>query len=116
MSSSISRLFSGHPLWSHRQLIGTLAWRDVLGRYRGSVGGLVWSLITPILMLAVYTAVFAGIFQARWGQDSDSGPMDYALQLFVGLIIHGLAAECLNGTPRLILSNVSYVKRVVFPL
>ncbi len=116
MRSFISRLLAPYSLWSHRQLIATLTWRDVLGRYRGSAGGLVWSLITPILMLAVYTTVFSGIFQARWGHDSNSGPMDYALQLFVGLIIHGLAAECLNSTPRQIINNVSYVKRVVFPL
>lgn len=103
-------------LWSHRQLIRTLTWRDVLGRYRGSAGGLIWSLLTPILMLAIYTAVFSGIFQARWGQDGTGGPTEYALQLFVGLIIHGLAAECLTGTPGLIVGNVSYVKRVVFPL
>lgn len=102
-------------LWQHRRLIITLTWREILGRYRGSAGGLVWSLVTPILMLSVYTAVFSGIFQARWSQDASS-PIDYALQLFVGLIVHGLAAECLNRSPALIVGNVSYVKRVVFPL
>lgn len=102
-------------LWQHRHLMRTMAWREILGRYRGSAGGLVWSLVTPILMLAVYTFVFSGIFQARWSQDATS-PLDYALQLFVGLIIHGLAAECLNRSPALIVGNVSYVKRVIFPL
>lgn len=66
-------------------------------------------------MLSVYTVVFSGIFQARWSQEASS-PLDYALQLFVGLIVHGLAAECLNRSPALIVNNVSYVKRVVFPL
>ena len=102
-------------LWKYRQLIRSLAWREILGRYRGSAGGMVWSLVTPVLMLAVYTAVFSGIFQARWSQEASS-PADYALQLFVGLLIHGLVAECLNRSPVLIVSNVSYVKRVVFPL
>lgn len=102
-------------LWKHRQLIRSLAWREILGRYRGSAGGMLWSLITPVLMLAVYTAVFSGIFQARWSQEA-STPADYALQLFVGLLLHGLAAECLNRSPALIVGNVSYVKRVVFPL
>ncbi|MCC2596138.1 ABC transporter permease [Pusillimonas sp. MFBS29] len=105
------------PLWQHRQLIATLAWRDVLGRYRGSAGGLVWSLVTPILMLAVYTIVFSGIFRARWSQGGGAAdPVDYALQLFVGLVIHALAAECLMRAPTLMITNVSYVKRVVFPL
>lgn len=101
-------------LWTHRPLVNQLAWRDVHSRYKGSAGGLLWALITPILLLSVYTAVFSGIFQARWGQDG--GPIEYALQLFVGLTIHGLAAECLNRSPALMLNNVSYVKRVVFPL
>ena len=101
-------------LWTHRALISQLAWRDIHSRYKGSAGGLLWALITPILLLSVYTAVFSGIFQARWGQEG--GPVEYALQLFVGLTVHGLAAECLNRSPSLMLSNASYVKRVVFPL
>ncbi|MBB6084096.1 ABC transporter permease [Castellaniella defragrans] len=113
LDSTLSTQFSA--LWRHRQLIARMAWRDILGRYRGSAGGLAWSLFTPILMLAVYTVVFSGIFKARWSADSTS-PLDYALQLFVGLIIHGLAAECLNRAPGLVVGNVSYVKRVLFPL
>lgn len=101
-------------LWQQRSLITRLTWRDILGRYKGSAGGLLWALITPILLLSVYTAVFSGIFQARWGQTG--GPVEYALQLFVGLTVHGLAAECLNRSPVLMINNVSYVKRVVFPL
>lgn len=101
-------------LWMHRALIQRLAWRDILVRYQGSAGGLLWALMTPILLLSVYTAVFSGIFQARWGQSG--GPVEYALQLFVGLTIHGVAAECLNRAPALMASNASYVKRVVFPL
>lgn len=108
-------MLSPFNLLRHRHLVKTLAWREIAGRYRGSAGGLLWSLVTPILMLSVYTAVFSGIFQARWSQETSS-PLDYALQLFAGLIVHGLAAECLNRSPALIVSNVSYVKRVVFPL
>lgn len=111
-SSASAATFS---LWRHRRLVGSLTRREILGRYRGSAGGLLWSLLTPILMLSVYTVVFSGIFQARWSAEA-STPLDYALQLFVGLIVHGLAAEVLNRSPGLMLSNVSYVKRVVFPL
>lgn len=114
-SPSINSPSGLRGLWNHRHLIRSLAWREILGRYRGSAGGLVWSLVTPVLMLAVYTFVFSGIFQARWSQEATS-PADYALQLFVGLLLHGLVAECLNRSPVLIVGNVSYVKRVVFPL
>lgn len=103
-----------HTLWQQRDLLKSLAWRDIAMRYKGSSIGLLWAIITPLLLLAIYTAVFSGIFQARWGQTG--GPLEYALQLFVGLTVHGLAAECLNRSPAVMLNNVSYVKRVVFPL
>lgn len=89
--------------------------RDVIGRYRGSVMGILWSLLNPILMLTVYTFVFSIVFQARWGEGSVS-KTEFAVILFVGMIIHALFAECVNRAPSLILSNVNYVKKVVFPL
>lgn len=102
-------------LWHNRQLIAQMTRREVIGRYRGSVMGLAWSFFNPILMLAVYTFVFSEIFKARWvGQDAGKG--QFAILLFVGMIMHGLFAECANRAPSLILSNSNYVKKVVFPL
>lgn len=77
--------------------------------------GLLWSFFNPILMLAVYTIVFSVIFQARWGEGTTS-KADFAIILFAGLIVHALFAECINRSPTLVLSNVNYVKKVVFPL
>ncbi|MDE0931664.1 MAG: ABC transporter permease [Halioglobus sp.] len=103
-------------LWCNRYLIAQMTRRDVVGRYKGSVLGLVWSFLTPILMLAVYTFVFSVVFKARWGTDGDDSKTQFALVLFVGMIVHGLFSEVLNRAPGLILSNVNYVKKVVFPL
>ena len=102
-------------LWRHRELLWQLTKRDVVGRYRGSVMGLMWSFFHPLLMLAVYTFVFSVVFQSRWGAGSDSKSL-FALIVFTGMIIHGLFAECVNRSPGLILNNVNYVKKVVFPL
>jgi len=102
--------------WRHRQLILQMARRDVIGRYRGSVLGLAWSLVTPLLMLAVYTFLFGVVFRSRWGTSAEEGRVGYALTLFVGLIVHGLFAECVNRAPGLVLQHASFVKRVVFPL
>ena len=44
--------------WRHRDLVLQLARREVLGRYRGSMLGIGWSFIHPLLMLGVYTFVF----------------------------------------------------------
>lgn len=101
--------------WRHRQLIAQMVKRGVLGRYRGSFFGLLWSFATPIMMLAVYTFVFSVVFQARWGAVAGSR-VDFALVLFAGLIVFNLFAECISAAPTLILSNANYVKKIVFPL
>lgn len=106
-------------LLAHRRLIVQLAVRDVLGRYRGSFLGLGWSLVTPLLLLAVYTFVFAVVFGARWGGPAQvpvGGHAGFAIVLFAGLVLFNLFAEGFNRAPGLILANVNYVKRVVFPL
>lgn len=105
-----------HSVLSNRFLIWQLAKREIVGRYRGSALGLAWSLIHPILMLVVYTFVFAVVFKARWGVDDSETRGDFALVLFAGLIINNLFAECINRAPMLIVQNVNYVKKVVFPL
>lgn len=102
--------------WRNRGLIWQMSRRDVIEIYRGSVLGLVWAFFLPLIMLAVYTFIFGVVFKARWGIDADIGKTNFAVILFCGLIVHGLFAECVNRAPGLILANVNYVKRVVFPL
>jgi lipopolysaccharide transport system permease protein len=102
--------------WRNRQLIWQMTKRDVVGRYRGSVMGLAWSFFNPILMLSVYTFVFSVVFKARWGGGIEESKTEFAIILFAGIIVHGLFAECVNRAPGLILNNVNYVKKVVFPL
>lgn len=101
--------------WRHRNLIGAMVKREVAGRYRGSVLGMLWSLFNPILMLVIYTFVFSVVFKARWSVGSES-KTEFALMLFAGLMIFNLFAECINRAPGLIIGNVNYVKKVVFPL
>ena len=115
------RDFSSNPLemilsmWRNRSLIRALAKREILGRYRGSALGLLWSFFNPLFMLAVYTFVFSEVFKARWSAGSES-KTEFALVLFAGLMVFNFFAECINRAPGLILSNVNYVKKVVFPL
>jgi lipopolysaccharide transport system permease protein len=101
--------------WRNRSLIYALSKREVMGRYQGSYFGILWSFINPLLMLFVYTFVFSVIFKARWSDRSDS-KVEFALILFVGLLIFNLFSECISRAPSLMLSNVNYVKKVVFPL
>lgn len=67
-------------------------------------------------MLVVYTFVFSVVFKARWGTAGEESKAGFAIILFVGTIVHGLFAECVARAPGHVLSNVNYVKKVVFPL
>lgn len=106
----------GKSLWRNRALIMQMTRREVVGRYKGSVMGMAWSFFNPVFMLTVYTFVFSFVFKARWGIGGDESRTQFAVVLFVGMIVHGLFAEVLNRSPGLVLSNVNYVKKVVFPL
>nr|WP_155418748.1 ABC transporter permease [Pseudomonas fluorescens] len=100
----------------NRQLIMQLTKREISSRYRGSVMGVAWSFINPLLLLAIYTFVFSTVFNARWGGATAGSKADFALILFTGLIIHAFCAECINSAPKLITNNVNFVKKVVFPI
>jgi lipopolysaccharide transport system permease protein len=103
-------------LSAKRSLIWQLTKRDVVGRYRGSVLGLLWSFFNPLLMLAVYTFVFGYVFKARWGVSGSGSKAEFAVTLFAGMIVFQIFAECINKAPLLIVSNANFVKKVVFPL
>ncbi|MDD1633271.1 MAG: ABC transporter permease [Methylococcaceae bacterium] len=90
--------------------------RDVIGRYKGSVLGLLWSFVNPIFLLTIYTLVFSVVFKARWGSGEPESRTQFAVLLFVGMIVHSLFSETLVRAPRIILANVNYVKKIVFPL
>lgn len=116
------RRFNSSPLeltkslTRNQALLVSLIKRDVVGRYRGSVMGLLWSFLNPLFMLSVYTLVFGQIFKTRWPGAQTESQGEFALTLFAGLIVFNFFAECVNRAPTLIWSNVNYVKKVVFPL
>lgn len=103
-------------LFVHRRLIIELTKREVLGRYKGSIMGLTWSFFNPVFMLAIYTFVFSVVFKARWGIGGDESKAQFAIILFVGMLVHGIFSEVLGKAPGLIVSNANFVKKVVFPL
>ena len=100
----------------NRELWWRLSEREVIGRYRGSILGWGWSLLTPLMMLGVYTFVFSTVFKARWGDLEQAGSLGFAINLFAGLITYNIFAECATEAPTLILNNTNYVTKVIFPL
>lgn len=100
----------------HFALIAQIARRDIIGRYRGSFVGLLWSFFNPLLMLMIYTFVFGVIFKSRWSEQPGVGHFEFATILFAGLNINSMFSECANRAPTLIVENTNFVKKVVFPL
>ena len=105
------------PLWqlpSRAELILSFAKRELLGRYKGSALGIAWAVLTPVVMIAIFTFIFAGIFGARFGVNHSH--WDYALYLFCGLLPWSMFQESVQQSANTIVVNSNLVKRVVFPL
>lgn len=99
----------------YRGLLGHLVYREVHGRVTGSMLGMGWLVLQPLLLLAMYTLVFGVFMKSRWGAQGDDIAY-FALALFPGLLVFNIFAECVNRAPTLVLQNPNYVKKVVFPL
>lgn len=112
----LNPLHTFRNLYHHRNLIRQFAWRDFIGKYKGSFLGVIWSFVTPLMMLAVYAFVFSVVFKAKWTPNSDSSNVDFALILFCGMTVFNIFGETINRAPTLILGYPNYVKKVVFPL
>ncbi len=103
----------------NRELTWTLVKRDIQARYKGSWMGSLWSIANPIIMLCIYTFVFSSVFDARWGPSDTAGGQNataFAINLFAGLIVFNMFAECASKSPSLIVNNANYVKKVIFPI
>jgi lipopolysaccharide transport system permease protein len=103
------------PLTRHTHLLLQLSKRGIQSRYRGSVLGMFWSLLTPLLMLLVYSFVFSVVFKAKWDHPG-AEDANFGVILFSGMIIHALFSEPMVLSSTSISGNTQYVKKVVFPL
>lgn len=101
--------------WHNRMLIKQLVKREISGRFQGTHLGIIWVILDPLLMLAVYTFVFRVIFHRIWLSE-DETTLEFSIILFSGLLVFNLFREAIASAPRLVLKNVNYVKKVVFPL
>ena len=105
-------------LRQHGHLLRQICRRDIASRYRGSLLGMVWALVTPLLMLAIYTFVFSVVFKAKWGAylPNQENTISFAVLLYSGLIVHQFLAEVISRSTNIILEHANFVKKVVFPL
>jgi homopolymeric O-antigen transport system permease protein len=102
-------------LGRYRDLIGRLVVREFSAKYRGSMLGVIWAVVTPLMMVTVFVFVFGVVFQARWGSES-TPKASFTVTFLLGMMVHGIFAEALARAPSAVLGNPAYVKKVVFPL
>src|SRR5881227_3348913 len=117
ISAQTARRAVWRPLWQlprRFDLILSLTKRELTARYRGSILGMLWTLLTPIVMIAIFTIIFSGIFKAKFGNSSSQ--WDYALYLFCGLLPWNAFQESVQLSASTIVTHANLVKRVVFPL
>lgn len=116
------RLSAANPLTPfvelhrHRMLFRQFARRMIETRHRASFLGLLWTVLAPLLSLAIYTFVFGFVFEGRFTTDPAESNLDYALAVFVGLILFNFLGEVLGQSPNAIVTQPNFVKKVVFPL
>lgn len=101
-------------LWLERHLIGLMVKRDCLGKYRGSLLGILWPLVNPVGHLVLYTFLFCYVLKVKFGADQSTG--NFALYLMAGLLPWSAFSEALSRSATVILEHPNLVKRVVFPL
>ncbi|WP_164940694.1 ABC transporter permease [Bradyrhizobium zhanjiangense] len=102
-------------LLSYRGLIGRLLVREFSAKYRGSIMGVLWAVVTPLVMALVFLFVFGVVFQSRWGVEQ-AQKATFTVTLLIGMVVHGIFSEALSRSPTIVLGNPSFVKKVVFPL
>lgn len=102
-------------LLQHRDLLWQFTVRNVELRHKGSYLGIAWSVLSPLLMLALYVLVFGYIFGGTFGRPGETR-LDYGLTIFLGLTLFHFASESLVTAPAVIVGNPNFVKKVVFPL
>lgn len=115
-TTSVTFLDRSYLPWRSRTLLWQFARRDVLGRYRGSLLGIAWSFLTPVMMLGVYSFVFVGVFRASWPGATKGGGVEFALQAFAGLLVFNLFAEVVGKATNLVVEQPNLVKKVIFPV
>lgn len=116
----LSRLLAPHrivrDLLRHRELIVAYTRREFQAAHRGTYLGLVWSVLSPLIMLALFAFVFGGIFGGKFNAKGHETPAEFALALFVGLSFFNAFAQSMGSASSLVLGSAAYVKSLAFPL
>ncbi len=102
-------------LWQNRRLLLQFSQRNIEAAHRGTALGVIWSILSPLLLFATYAFVFGVVFRGSFGVQGETRA-DFVLGLFLGLSVAQFFLETLTAAPLTIVQNPNYVKKVVFPM
>jgi lipopolysaccharide transport system permease protein len=116
--ASVNPLSAIRSFWKYRELIFQLSMREITMKYIGTTLGGLWSFLTPLLMLSIYTYVFSVVLKSKWNDPLHhvEGTTHFAMILYAGLIPFSMLTETASRATAVILGVPNYVKKVVFPL
>jgi lipopolysaccharide transport system permease protein len=101
-------------LWSNRSLIQSMTRRDILGRYRGSVGGSTWAILNPLLLIMTYAFIFGLVLQQRF--NAGDKPSDYVLYFLAGYLPWLAFSEAVGRSPMILVDYRNFIKKLRFPV
>ncbi len=100
-------------LLARRELIGELARRELRDRHSGQILGLAWAFGHPLMLMLLYTLLFAYVFPARSG--ATGSILDYSVNVFAGLVPWLAFQDLLSRAPSVLVGHANLVKQIVFP-
>ncbi|MFF2052781.1 ABC transporter permease [Leifsonia sp. NPDC058194] len=98
-----------------RELLSNLVLREVRGQYKRTIFGRLWSLISPLASMLVYTFVFSFVFKVQPAKGDPSGLDFYAVWLLCGLLPWTFFANAVNAGMGSLVSNAGLITKVYFP-
>lgn len=96
-------------LWSYRELLFFLAWRDILVRYKQTTIGILWALARPLLTMLVFTLVFSNLAKLP------SEGVPYPILVFAALLPWQFFSSAFSGAGDSLISNAGMISKVYFP-
>jgi lipopolysaccharide transport system permease protein len=97
-------------LWSSRELVGFLAWRDISVRYKQTALGASWAVIQPFMTMVVFSLIFGHLAKISTGSD-----IPYPVFSFAGLLAWQFFSYSINEAGRSLVVNQNLVTKVYFP-
>jgi len=100
-------------IWSYRGFIWGSVQREFEARYRNSLLGSIWAILTPLATILIYTLIFSRVMKARLPGLNDT--MAYSIYLCAGVLTWGLLAEIIGRCQTVFLENANMIKKLNFP-